>query len=114
MTILTDIATRIYNTIKSVQGLNDKVFPLVATTGTSYPFVTFERSRYSTEHTKDGYVDGEISYNINVVSGNYFGGLEIADAVLSAVLRMPEKPDLTSATESYSDDCHVQTLTFSF
>ena len=114
MTILSSIAQRIYTTLKSVQSIKNKVFPLVANEGTAFPFVTFERNTYSTERTKDGYTDGEIQYTVNVVSANYFEGLEIADSIIAAVLRMPERPDLTNATEAYTDNGFLQTLTFSF
>lgn len=114
MTTLSSIAQRIYSTLKSVTALKGKVFPIVANEGTTYPFVTFERISFGTEATKDGNINGEITYTVNVVTSAYFEGLELCDSIIEAVLRMPERPTLTSAAETYDQNGYVQSLTFSF
>ena len=86
---LTAITEAVYTAIKNnVTALDNRVFPLVATEGTSLPFAVFERTD--------------------------FQGLQIADSIIEAMEHTAYRPTLTASNEEYTNDGFLQILTFSF
>lgn len=114
---ITALTTEIYNTLKKIVGVKQRVFPLVATEGASLPFIVFERSNLYENPTKDG-GDTGVDFTIKIVTATYFDGLNIADYVRDAMRHFESiyhiKPRLTGATEEYTTDGYLQTLSFSF
>ena len=93
------------------------VFPLVAPEGTGLPFVVFERSNMYETPTKDG-GELEIGFTVRIVTATYFDGLTIVDHIRTEFRHFQShygyKPRLTGATEEYTTDGYVQSLTFTF
>lgn len=118
MISIADITEDITTTLKSVSEVGNRVFPIVATEGTAYPFIVYERTGTSVRGTKDGYADLAVTFNVRIVSATYFEGLQILDKVV-AKLERPESLHgigynirLDGSNEEYTDNCFVQTLTF--
>lgn len=99
-----------YNTLREV---TKNVFPLVATEGTSLPFIVFERSNMSETGTKDGASELDVSFTVKIVSATYFEGVKLVDDVRYYLHKMENHPYLTGASEEYTTDGYVQTLNFS-
>ena len=115
---IAEITEDITTTLKTITEVGGRVFPIVATEGTAYPFMVYERTATTVQETKDGFVDLAATFNVRIVTATYFEGLTILDKVL-AKLEHPESRHgisfnvkLQGASESY-DDCFVQTVTFS-
>lgn len=93
-------------------GVHRDVFPIVATEGANLPFIVFERSNAYDVGTKDGN-QLEISYNIRIVTATYFDGLKMLDKIRGELRKSELKPTLTSASEEYTTDGYVQTISIS-
>lgn len=91
----------------------DNVFPIVATEGASLPFIVFERSNAYDTGTKDGN-QLEVAFNVRVVTATYFDGLTLVDKIRRRLRMCELKPTLTGASEEYTTDGYVQTLSFTF
>ncbi len=110
---LTAITEAVYTAIKNnVTALDNRVFPLVATEGTSLPFAVFERTGYN-RNSKDGGILAA-TFDIRIVSSTYFQGLQIADSIIEAMEHTAYRPTLTASNEEYTNDGFLQILTFSF
>ena len=112
MVDIRDITQDVYNILKG-EVEHENVFPLVAPEGTGLPFVVFERSNMYETPTKDG-GELEIGFTIRIVTATYFEGLRLVDHIRYAMRHSELKPRLTGATEEYTTDGYVQTLSFTF
>jgi len=113
---LTQIATDITSALKEIDDLGKRVFPIVATEGTAYPYCVYERSSVTFNDTKDGDIMG-VSYTIRIVSANYTSGLKIADDAIKTLKRMVSSNantrydiQLQNVTEEYTEDGFIQTI----
>lgn len=109
MRYVREMTETVYNVLKQVE---TNTYPLVATEGTSLPFVVFERTGMYDQPTKDG-GDTEFSFDVRIVTATYFDGLTLADNIRNE-LRHNLQARLTGASEEYTADGYLQTLNFSF
>ena len=109
MVEILEVTKQIYSLLSDV---HKNVFPIVATEGANLPFIVFERSNAYDVGTKDGN-QLKLSFNIRVVTATYFDGLTLVDKIRSALRHSALKPTLTSATEEYTNDGYVQTISIS-
>ena len=58
-----------------------KIFPLVANTDTTYPFIVYSRTGLTVEYCKDGTVEDTVDFLILSVSDNYVESLEVANQI---------------------------------
>ena len=111
-TVTTDLTTA----LKTVAGLGNRVFPIVATEGTQMPFAIYQRDSMSETGTKDGATGYDMTFSVSIVSATYLSGLELTDAVVQAIHHMTGtynyEPVLIASTETYTENEYVQTLTF--
>lgn len=101
--------------------LGTNVFPLAAPADTTFPFVVYTRNNaYSSNHTKDGWLTDDASFQITVVSDKYDQSVDIADAIrgllencrLSSNDLSIENIRLTSSNEMFNEDEYIQNLYF--
>lgn len=98
--------------------IGDKVYPLIADTSTTYPFIIYRRSAIVNSSTKDD-ADESVNVEIYIVSDTYEKSISIAEEVRKSVEhRKGTFEDLyiddiiiTDASESYEGDAFVQYLT---
>lgn len=98
--------------------IGDKVYPLIADTSTTYPFIIYRRSSIEKSSTKDD-ADESVNVEIYIVSERYDESISIAELVRSTLEhRKGNFEDLyiddiiiTDASESYEGDAFVQYLT---
>ena len=106
------------NTITDVVGSG--IYPLIVDADVKFPFIVFRRGDIQPVMTKCGIAEDVVYFDIAVASNRYFQSLEIANDVRSTF----EKPDiyscglhletveLTDISETYTDNCFVQRLSF--
>lgn len=95
-----------------------KVFPMVANEGTTFPFITYQKSGGSYEYDKDRLTGGECRVDIIVFATDYIGMTELADAVDDAIhAHFNKARSVAKLTESYENtdgDVFYELISFSF
>lgn len=95
--------------------LEGKIFPIVATEGTNFPFLVYRRAAYRPMSNKD-YSDEVVSMEIVILSSKYDESVEIANAVADALDRKETEIisdiQLTNISEDFSGDTYLQKLYF--
>lgn len=91
------------------------VYPMLAPQGTSLPFVTYNRTGYESEGSKDCEYGVNLNYTINIISNTYVDGLQYLDAIRAALRKMVSthynyEVSIQGASEQAFDDGYVQIL----
>lgn len=111
---ITDLLT------SNIKSLKDKVYPIVAEQGTTYPFVVYKRVSDLSNGCKDGFYEDTVNFEIAVVSTGYAEGINIAQKVRNILERKRIRTDLmeltethiTNAYEEFTDNVYVQKINF--
>lgn len=108
-------------TLTTMLGEENKIFPIIADNDVKYPFVVYKRlSVSSTEVTKDGYGEDLVSFEITVVTNNYVGSLNIANEIRKILEKKKIESNIMNIynnkiqniSEDYVGDAYVQKLIF--
>lgn len=107
----TDIAAKISN----------KIFPLIATNNTSFPFIIYKRTNIIPAYTKDRFsANDTLMMDVVIASDKYNEAIELADLVRKTLEGkrgtfaniQVDDIRLVSADEDYNEDTYIQQLTF--
>lgn len=103
--------------VGAITKLSNKIFPMVANSGTQFPFCVYRRASYSPSNTKDGI--GEIAdIEIIVLSTKYNESLQLANEIAQRLhgesTNEIEEIQLINAFETFSEDTFIQTMNFRF
>lgn len=119
------IGKAIYNILSNDTRVTDsvghKIYPLIADTGTTFPFIVYKRTGIKPSDSKDRFIYSEDTYvEVVIASDKYNESIEIADMVKDAL--QGKRGDysginiydigMTDADEDYIEDTFIQTLTF--
>lgn len=97
--------------------VGEKIYPLIADDGVSFPFVIYYRTNIRNSVNKDGYYEDEVSFTILTVSNSYIESLEIANIIRSIF----EKKKLTEniyncavedIDEDFRENAYIQQIYF--
>lgn len=102
-----------------VQYVKDKIYPLIADEGTTYPFIIYRRNSIEPESNKD-YTNESDNIEIYVVTDTYEESVEVAQLVRQALEHKKgsfsniEIEDITlrDASEDFIDNAFIQILNF--
>lgn len=105
------------NNLKKIIG--DKIYPLIADEGTTFPFVIYSRIGIDQQSSKDS-TDDEIRVLVQVATTNYQQSVEIAELIRSTLEHWTgtinnlyiEDIILEDASEDWLDDSFIQNLNF--
>lgn len=93
--------------------IDNRVFPIVANEGTEFPFVVYRRIGYSPLSNKD-YMNEKVQVEITVLSQKYDEGVNVADAVATALnqkqTNIIDEIIISNISEDYSSDTFIQKL----
>jgi hypothetical protein len=101
--------------------LENKIYPLVADSDTTFPFITFSRDNVTPSAlTKDGIHEDTVSFSIMVVSNAYLVSLEIANLIRGIFEKkkiigedlVMNYVELSGIIEDYQEDSFTQNLRF--
>lgn len=101
--------------------VGNKVWPLVANDGTTFPFIVYNRTNLSSPYnSKDGWIGDNVSFSVNVASDDYDESCIVADYarnalennILSNSYLVLDSIRLISASESFVEDTFIQTMNF--
>lgn len=110
----------IYAKLKDL--VEDRVYPLVADNNVTMPFIVYQRSNLTSDITKDGLYEDNVTMTINIAAETYSEALRLAKSareLLEVLSAQYENMDITDATislatEAYSNNAYVETLQMNF
>ena len=97
------------------------IYPLIADTGTTFPFIVYRRTGIEPSDSKDRFIYKEDTYvEVVIASDKYNESIEIADLVKDALQGKKgnysginiQDIRMTNADEDYIEDTFIQNLTF--
>lgn len=115
------IGKTIYNLLNSSEELkkyvDNKIYPLVADEGVSFPFVVFYRTLIRNVVCKDGYFEDEVGFSIIAVSNKYLESLEIANIIRSIFEKKKLADNIYNCTvedidEDFRENAYIQQIYF--
>lgn len=113
------IGELVYDRLHDIEGISNRVYPLIADNGTNYPFIVYERTSIEPFVCKDGAYEDEVSISVKVVAATYTASIDLAQTVRERMTFTNLTDNghtytstLTSADESYIDNVYVQSLYF--
>ena len=93
--------------------IDNRVFPLVANAGTSFPFIVYRRSGYKPYSDKD-YTDEVARVELAILSDNYIDGVQLADIVSDALEKKQtdtiDNITIDDSSEEYNNDTYIQKI----
>jgi len=99
----------------NIVGIGNKVFPLVATPDTKFPFIVYRRLNYQSASNKD-YRGERIMVELVVASERYEEGLNIANSVADTLTaytdELIEQIELYNVQEMFIQDTFLQNIQF--
>lgn len=110
----------IYAKLKDL--VEDRVYPLVADNNVTMPFIVYQRSNLTSDITKDGLYEDNVTMTISIAAETYSQALELAKSareLLEVTSAQYESMDISDAaislaTEAYSNNAYVETLQMNF
>ena len=109
------------NDAKVIDSVGHKIYPLIADTGTTFPFIVYRRTSIEPSDSKDRFIYSEDTYvEVVIASDKYNESIEIADLVKDALQGKKGNYSciniydirMTNADEDYIEDTFIQNLTF--
>lgn len=111
------IGSYIFNRIHDITGY--ECYPCIADNDVKFPYIVYNRTGLSTQLTKDGYTQDNVSFEISVYSDKYAQSIIVANAVRSALEVLSAQHDetfdvdnsvITNASEYWNDNTFVQQI----
>lgn len=109
------------NDTKVKEMVGNKIYPLIANQGTTFPFIVYKRTGIEPLTSKDKFICNEItSVDVIIASDRYDESIELAELVQDALngkrgtysgINIIDI-NLISADEDYIEDTFIQNLTF--
>lgn len=99
--------------VKVTSDVDNKIFPLVANAGTTFPFIVYRRSNYRPNDNKD-FLDEIVGVELAVLSDKYEESVNIAnnvgDCLENAHTELVEQIKITNIFEDYQEDTFIQKI----
>lgn len=109
------------NDAKVKEMVGNKIYPLIANQGTTYPFIIYKRTGIEPVTSKDRFICSEVtSVDVIIASDRYDESIEVAELVKDALsgksgiysgIKVIDI-NMISADEDYIEDTFIQNLTF--
>jgi hypothetical protein len=107
--------------LRNAIGVN-KVFPIATKNEVEFPFVVYQRQTVTPRYDKSGASVTEFAVNVYVLAESYTESIDIAEMVIRALERKNAiykdfqviDAIMQGASEDYTANTFVQTITFSF
>lgn len=102
--------------LRHIDGINDRVFPLVATQGTEYPYIVYRRQSMTVEATKDGPTRMMPTFEVQIVTATHAAGLSLVDQAIHYLTRIgvvggvTYTPVFEGFSEEWTEEAFIQTI----
>lgn len=99
---------------------NNKCFPIVASKGTTFPFILYSRTEFTPRNNKD-YSGEKVTVRFQIIAKKYEDAVELANDVADCLISNSETAiiediKILNIREDYnfSDDCYVEIIDVDF
>lgn len=94
--------------------INDKLFPLVANAGTTFPFIVYRRSSFSPRGNKDE-LSEVVGVELAIISNTYSTSVNLANLVADTLLDVSDNDvidyiKIVNMWEDFSEDTFIQKI----
>ena len=94
--------------------IDNKVFPLVANAGTTFPFVVYRRSSFSPRGNKDE-LSEVVGIDLAVISNTYSQSVNLANLIADTLLAVNDNDvidyvRIVNMWEDFSEDTYIQKI----
>ena len=94
--------------------INDKLFPLVANAGTTFPFIVYRRSSFSPRGNKDE-LSEVVGVELAIISNTYSTSVNLANLVADTLLNVSDNDvidyiKIVNMWEDFSEDTFIQKI----
>ena len=93
--------------------IGNKIFPIVADDGTTFPFILIKKSGMTTNYTKCGAINDVVNATIEVVDNNYSRAVELSEEIRKTIERNKfnkiSNVEVVNVIEDYVSDSYIIT-----
>lgn len=111
ISVTKDIRKKLLENPSITKELDNKIFPIIADDGTTFPFVLVKKNGVSVNYSKCGIANDVVGVTIEVVDPNYSKAIQIAEEIRKTLERKKFENVanciLTNVTEEYISDTYV-------
>ena len=108
-----DIITALKSNSELTKLIGNRVYPLIADEGTTFPFVVYRRTALSPDDSKDEGVNAT-TVEIVAISDKYGDSVKVADHIYTTLTRYTSDRisdiRVTTAYEQWTDNAFLQTI----
>ncbi|MBQ7854994.1 MAG: DUF3168 domain-containing protein [Muribaculaceae bacterium] len=116
ISVTKDIRKQLLENPNIKKELDNKIFPIVADDGTTFPFVLIKKNGVSVNYSKCGIANDVVTVTIEVVDPNYSKAIQIAEEIRKTLERKKFENVanciLANVTEEYISDTYIVTATY--
>ena len=116
ISVIKNVRTKLLTNEKLTSLIDNKIFPIVAENGTTFPFVLIKKSGINGVYSKCGIIQDNITLTIEVIDTNYANCVEIAEEIRNTIERKRfdniVECELINGTDNYIADSYVMQLIF--
>ena len=107
------IRTELLKNTQITDKIGNKIFPIVADDGTTFPFILIKKSGMTTNYTKCGAINDVVNATIEVVDNNYSRAVELSEEIRNTIERNKfnniSNVEVVNVNEDYISDSYIIT-----
>lgn len=111
--ITKNIRTQLLKNTQLTDKIGNKIFPIVADDGTTFPFILIKKSGMTTNYSKCGAINDVVNATIEVVDNNYSRAVEISEEIRKTIERNKfnniSNVEVVNVIEDYVSDSYIIT-----
>lgn len=111
--ITKDIRTQLLKNTQITDKIGNKIFPIVADDGTTFPFILIKKSGMTTNYSKCGAINDVVNATIEVVDNNYSRAVELSEEIRKTIERNKfntiSNVEVVNVIEDYVSDSYIIT-----
>lgn len=107
------IRTELLKNTQLTDKIGNKIFPIVADDGTTFPFILIKKSGMTTNYSKCGAINDVVNATIEVVDNNYSRAVELSEEIRKTIERNKfnniSNVEVVNVIEDYVSDSYIIT-----
>ena len=111
--ITKDIRTQLLRNTQLTDKIGNKIYPIVADDGTTFPFILIKKSGMTTNYSKCGAINDVVNATIEVVDNNYSRAVELSEEIRKTIERNKfnniSNVEVVNVIEDYVSDSYIIT-----
>lgn len=116
ISVTKELRTKLLSNEDLTKLIANKIYPVVADDGTTFPFVLIKKNGVAVNYAKCGAINDTINVAIEVVDPNYANCVDIAEKIRTTIERKKfgnvVNCELSNVTEEYISDSYIVTATY--